>query len=318
MAKKAKVKQPKLDAKELSASYGWAMATLNSVPELKSLFETAVKKQYTPERFAASLQSTSWFQNTAEPARKYTVLRTAEPADYVSRMKQVMSSLADQYSQMTGDVLPVNYPSVQGNTVVDGQGFLAHVADQSLRLGLNESQIRDMLFSSVDWKQKIQTHTIGGQASGQLQSFRQQAAAYGVQPSDDWMAEKVGRVTLGDESPEGVLGALKQMSKQRYSHFADQIDAGATIEDIADNYRQSMAKVLEINPNSIDVFDRQIQEGLKARPVQGGTGGQVAAMNIGDFEDHLRRDSRWEFTENAKDTILSQGQGVLKSMGLVA
>lgn len=312
------VVQPKLSSSELAASYGYALSLLNSDPELQKLFNTAVSKQYTPERFQAELRATNWFQSKSESQRRYAVLRTTEPAQYVSQMSQTMASLADQYSQMTGEVLPVNYPSLNGKTIVDGSGFLAHAADMALQLGWNEAQIRDQLFGSIDWGQKIRTFTLGGQASGYVQGFKQQAAAYGVKPSDTWYGQKVGSVVVGDNTPEGVLGELKRMAMQRYSHFADQIAAGETVADIAENYMQSMGRVLEINPESIDVFDRQIQEGLKARPVEGGKPGQVAAMSISDFEDHLRKDDRWQFTDNAKETVMGQAKSVLEQFGLTA
>lgn len=314
----AEVTQPKLSKDELAASYGYAMALLNSDPELASLFKTAVKKQYTPERFQASLRATKWFQTRSESQRRYAVLRLTEPAQYVAQMKQTMASLADQYSQMTGEIMPVNYPSLNGKTIVNGSGFLAHAADMALQLGWNESQIRDNLFRSVDWTAKIKTFTLGGQASAYVQGFRQQAAAYGVRPSDSWYAKQLGAVVVGDETTEGVLGQLKKQAMDRYSHFADKIAAGETVADIAQNYMQSMGRVLEINPDSLDVFDKQIQEGLRARPVEGGKAGQMAAMSISDFEDHLRKDDRWQFTDNAKETIMGQAKSVLEQMGLAA
>lgn len=314
----AEVSQPKLSKAELAASYGYAMALLNSDGELAALFKKAVSKQYTPERFQAELRATNWFQSKSESQRRYAVLRTTEPAQYVSQMQQTMASLADQYSQMTGEILSVNYPRLEGKTIVNGSGFLAHAADMALQLGWNEAQIRDHLFKSVDWKTRIHNFTLSGQASGYVQGFRQQAAAYGVQPSEDWYGQKLGAVVLGNDSTEGVLGQIKKMAMDRYSHFADQIAAGETVADIAENYMQSMGRILEINPQSLDVFDKQIQEGLKARPVEGGKPGQRAAMTISDFEDRLRTDDRWQYTDNAKETVLGQGKAVLEKMGLLA
>lgn len=316
MAKKKKaapkVKKPKLSDKELSANYGWALATLNSVPELKSLFKKAVSKQYTPERFVAEMRNTKWYQSTSEAQRKYLVLQTADPAQLVAQTNQIMAALSDQYSQLTGEVLEMNGPTLQNGKVAKGTGFLYQVADMSLKLGLNEAQIRDRLFSAVDWKKKVRMESLGGTGSGQVQAMRQQAAAYGIEPTDDWFGEQVGAVALGDETTEGVLGKIKNLSKQRYTAYADQIEAGVSISDISEGYRQSIGRVLEINPTSVDVFDKNIQKALNFRDPEG----KNAPMNLNDFEDDLRRDDRWQFTQNARESLLTTGQNVLRSFGL--
>ncbi len=303
----------KLQDKELAASYGWALAFLNSVPELKKLFGKAVKKQYTPERFIGELQATKWYQGTAEPQRRYQVLRTAYPSDYVSKVSQIMSSLADQYSQMTGETLAVKPPKIVKGKIVNGSGTLAHIADMSLKLGWNEAQIRDNLFKSVNWRDRVAKRAIGGQSAGNLQALRQQAAAYGVQPSENWFGDVLGRIAVGNNTIEGGIESLKNSAKQRYAHYAQDIDAGRTIDDIADNYRQSMARVLEINPNSIDVFDSQIQTALQGSL---SSDGKRSAMTIGDFERRLRSDNRWQYTDNAREQIVGGTASLLKSFGL--
>lgn len=314
MASDYEVVKPKLKDKELAASYGWAMSMLNSVPELKDLFKKAVKKQYTPERFTAEVKNTKWYQTTAEPARKYLVLRTTSPADYVSQTKAIMASLADQYSQMTGEVLKPGYPSLgKDGKVKDGTGVLAHIADLSIKLGWNEAQIKDQLYKSVDWTKKIEQSTLRGQASGYVDQFRQQAAAYGLQMSNQWYADRLEGVVLGNDSAEGVTDSLKTRAKQRYAQYADQLDAGMTISDIADNYKQSMAKVLEINPNTLDNFDPQIQSALDGNL---DTDGKKVAKTVNDFEKQLRQDSRWQFTDNAKASIGNGTEKLLKSFGL--
>lgn len=302
----------KLSDKELSASYGWALATLNSEPELKSLFKTAVKKQYTPERFIAEMRNTKWFQATSESQRKYLVLKTADPAQYAAQVGALMDSLADQYSSLTGEVLQVNKPKISGGKIKAGSGLLAQIADDALKFGYNEAQIKDRLFATVDWQNKAARNELGGTMSGAMQQMRQQAAALGVDPTEQWYADRISKIAMGQDTAEGALGALKGMSRDRYSAFADRIDAGETMSDISEGYRQSMSKVLEINPGSLDVFDNRIQSALTRR----NDAGEDAPMSINQFEDSLRQDDRWQYTQNAKESLMTAGQGVLRSFGL--
>lgn len=305
-------KTPHLSSKELASDYGWAMATLNSIPDLKKLFKRAVAKQYTPERFIAEMRNTKWYKNSSESQRKFLVLQTADPSQYVAQMKQVMASLNDQYSQATGQVPRFDPPTIKNGKVVPGSGFLYNRALSSMQMGLNDAQIKDLLFASVDWSQRIAADTLGGTASGQVQSLRAQASALGVQPSNDWYGEQLGKIELGNDTADSSLEQLKALAKQRYSAFADQIDGGATMQDISEGYKQSMAKVLEVNPASVDVFDPKIQDALTKRNDQGAD----APQSITDFEKDLRTDDRWQYTQNAKETLLNQGKNVLQSFGL--
>lgn len=310
----AKPKTPKLSSAALAANYGWAMATLNSSPDLKKLFSKAVSKQYTPERFIAELRNTAWFKKNSESQRKMIVLKTTDPTQYVSQVSQVMASLADQYSQATGEVLPYTPPKAVNGKITVGAGFLYDAAVQSLSMGLNEAQIKDQLFKSIDWTQKIHASSLGGTTSGQLQQMRQQAAALGVDPSDSWYGDQIGKIALGNDSIEGSALRLKELAKQRYSAFADRIDAGESVSDISEGYKQSLSKVLEINPGSIDVFDPKIQSALTRRNDEGAD----APASINQFEDDLRKDDRWQYTQNAKETLLGTGSNLLKNFGVSA
>lgn len=304
----------KLSAKELSAHYGWALATLNSNKQLKSLFQRAVKKQYTPERFIAEMRNTAWFKRQSEAQRKFLVLRTADPAQYVSQVKALMASLADQYSSSTGQVMDFRPPTIKNGKVVGGGGFLYRTAVASLQLGLNESQIKDLMYKSVDWEKRIANDTLGGTLSGQLQELRRQAAMLGIKPSDSWYAAQIDKIADGNDTIDGALARAKNLAMERYPAFADRIESGESVAEIAEGYRESMSRILEINPGELDVFDSKIQGALTSTNEQGAP----AAKTLTQFERELRQDSRWQYTKNAKETLLGAGQDLLKSFGLVA
>src|SRR5690348_17245901 len=53
-------------AAETAASFGWSISFFNSIPELKALIGKATSEGWSPARFTAALQGTSWFRNTSE------------------------------------------------------------------------------------------------------------------------------------------------------------------------------------------------------------------------------------------------------------
>jgi hypothetical protein len=73
-------KQDTIDRQMLASTYGFNLAFFRSHPELNKLFVEAVKHNYDPMEFIARLRGTKWFKQTADVARKWTVLQATEPA----------------------------------------------------------------------------------------------------------------------------------------------------------------------------------------------------------------------------------------------
>lgn len=290
----------KLTDKELAANYGWALATLNSDKGLKALFQRAVSKQLTPQRFVAELRNLPWFKTKSESARKYIILKTADPAEYKNQVAKLRSHITDVYGKATGTGL--------GNTLA---GTLTNLA---LMEGWSDEQLNDHITDSVDWTKLLVENRIGGAGAQIAQAARAQGLAQGVRLSDRWLAQSVEAVIDGNNTVEGVQEQINEIAKSHYPAFASQIDGGQTLSQLTEGYKQSAATVLELNPNQVDVFDSNIQKAI------GNTNaaGAPVPLNLNQFEDMLRQDDRWQYTKNAKESLLGAGQGVLKSFGLVS
>jgi hypothetical protein len=104
------------------------------------------------------------------------------------------------------------------------------------------------------------------------------------------------------------------MAKQRYGHLSELIDQGVTLEDLASNYRQSAAKLLEIDPNQIDMSQGDYEVALSF-----GEEGKKRAMTTGEWEKLLRTDARygWEKTENAKSEARSLASNIAEAFGRI-
>jgi len=104
------------------------------------------------------------------------------------------------------------------------------------------------------------------------------------------------------------------MAKQRYGHLSELIDQGVTLEDLASNYRQSAAKLLEMDPNQIDMSQGDYEVALSF-----GEEGKKRAMTTGEWEKLLRTDPRygWEKTENAKSEARSLASNIAEAFGRI-
>jgi hypothetical protein len=66
-----------------------------------------------------------------------------------------------------------------------------------------------------------------------------------------------------------------------------------------------MAQVLELNPDAIDLRDPTLRMAISDK----------GDMNLFDYERSLRKDNRWQYTQNANDEVSSAVLGVLRDFG---
>jgi hypothetical protein len=86
------------------------------------------------------------------------------------------------------------------------------------------------------------------------------------------------------------------------------LNQGIDLDTIYSPYRNLMASVLELNPESIDLKDATLRSAI----------GSDREMTIYDFEKALRKDYRWQYTDNAKRDVSNVALKVLRDFGFQA
>jgi len=292
---------PRIDMEELAASYGWSYAVLQSNPELRRIFQRAVKESWTAPRFVAAIRNTKWYRTHGESARQALILQKTDPAEWNRRVKQMRYHIRAVYGEIAGG-MRLN------------PRFLDKAAVQAVMFGWTEEEVRFHVARATDYGRLMNQGRLGGQA-GQLEQFiRRALGEYGVKASNRWIATRIKNSMMGLDSQEAILETIKRWAKAQYRAFADDIDRGMTVQDIAEPYRQSMARLLELNPESVDLNDSMIRRALTATDQNG----KPVAMPLWEFENKVREDPRWVRTKNAQDTFMSVGRSILTQMGLVA
>lgn len=284
---------PKLSEAELSQNYGFAMAVLNSDPELKALFKKAVAETWTPERFQASLRSTKWYQNHSEQWRNASILKASDPASYKANVEQVKVRLL-----MMATELGANLGSKA-----------AALAEQAYQFGWDDNQIRQTLSTFI----KYTDGRLLGQAGQWETDLRALARAQGLSLSDSWFRNRITSAVSGKATIDDAKGAINQMAASAFPHLADRIRAGETLSDISDPYRQSMASLLELNPEAVSLDDRMVRGALAAKDKDG----KPVMKSLWEFENDVRKDKRWLKTSNAQDSAMSVTRKILSDFGLV-
>lgn len=153
----------------------------------------------------------------------------------------------------------------------------------------------------------------GGTILGQMQDLRTLARSYGLSYTDakynQWGADLFANRITDSEVEE----LIKTESASKYPAYADQIMNGVTVDALASAYKASMANILEIDADAVTYNDTTLLKALQYI----GPDGKPSFKPIWEFENDLRSDPRWQFTNNARESIDSLQYKVMKDWGLM-
>lgn len=280
---------------DMAAEFGWSYAFLNSNPELKKVFNKAVAGSWTQDRFKAEVANTSWWKKNSETQRQSQMMEKTDPATFIANVNATAALIRDKANQM-------------GAFITDKQ--LQQVAKDSLRSGLNDQQLTQTLANYIKFNDK---HTLGGNAARVEEFARQTARKNGVQLSDQTIKNYAVRIAKGMDTMENFGKYIRGLAASMFPAFKQSLDGGSDMLDLAKPYIDMMSDMLELDPGRIDIFDPTVRKALTGKNMAGEQGG----LDLGSFEEMLKKDPRWVRTKNAQTSMLSAGAEVLKSFGLV-
>jgi len=85
------------------------------------------------------------------------------------------------------------------------------------------------------------------------------------------------------------------------------LDNGVDLETVYSPYRRLMASTLEIDPGSISLDDATLRMAI----------GPDKEMSLYDFKRSLRKDPRWQYTDQARESVSEAALGVLRDFGFM-
>ena len=89
--------------------------------------------------------------------------------------------------------------------------------------------------------------------------------------------------------------------------IAKQLSAGHDLSTILSPYKSYMQQILEVPADQISMTDPTLQMAIAGdKP-----------MNLYDYQNALRKDNRWQYTQNAKTDVANSVQQVLKDFGFM-
>lgn len=297
------------------AQYGFVEATLNldagrqyfdkdgrpipknKVVTLRSVFERAVREDWTTGRFDAAIRGTDWYKNTFDKKRLQQVLQTVDSATWEENVRKVMESIREQY-QSFGSEAP------DENTIRD-------LAVKSLYTELSAKDFLTGIANSINFAGE----TLKGQALKVADTIRKNARAFGInfRQNDTNFQSYVRQNISGEMSETDITNQFRQQAIKNYPALAQRLQAGATLRDIADPYLEAMSNILGVGEDDIDFDDPLMQQALNGTsPDQ-----NPNTMSLWEFKRAIRKDPRWANTADAQQRINDSLQAVLADFGLV-
>lgn len=298
--------------------------------ELKQLLIDAVKDPATaeddmkPEEFLRRLNSSEWMVRNAST---YSA-RDAQRREYNELLSKYETQLAAADTQVKKDAINKKIGELK-TTSAYGRGLAASKASiEKISGGLigtltpeqlesfakrmydsaNEKDpniINKELSFLIDYKPGT---VIGGAAGVDLTELRRTAKANGFDLDKDFGASVttwLQRMALGD-SVETFKNVIRSQAKLGLpDKVANLLDQGLDLEGIYSPYRRLMAATLEVNPDSIDLNNSTLRSAI----------GPDKEMTLYDFQRTLRKDPRWQFTNNAREEASDSVLKVLRDFG---
>ncbi|HEY1158424.1 MAG TPA: C40 family peptidase, partial [Arthrobacter sp.] len=206
---------PRLDASELAETYGMSYAFFKSQPELMKLLDGAVAEQWSPDKFQAKVKNSSWWKKNSETVRQAQVLQKTDPATYKATMEAARVA-AQQMAVKTGAVL--------------SDKNVEKLAKNMVWYGWQDAQVQNFLGQYIKFTDE---QTAGGMAGAAVKAIKEEAYKNGVAVTEQSVRNNAQYIVRGLTTMEQVQSSIREQSAGLYPAFAEQIQAGASIQDLA-------------------------------------------------------------------------------------
>ena len=168
--------------------------------------------------------------------------------------------------------------------------------------GIDEQVIIDELIGGIG------TQGAAGIAGDALSDLRTTARNNGFNLDTDFggqVDEWLRRIARG-ESVEDFKRLIRAQAKLGLpDKVGTLLDEGLDLANVFSPYRNVMSKLLEVTPDAISLDD----------PILRSAYGADKEMSIYEFQRAVRKDPRWQYTDNAREEVSSSVLGVLRDFG---
>jgi len=287
----------RLSRKELAQSYGYALELIYSVKELRDLFERAVnakKGQYTSERFTAELQATNWYKENDQYYRKAWTAEQIGGADWQTEQQNAELAVQNAARTLGADLTPEETAALARRYLYEGWSDPA-------RSGL----LADALSQEIAYMPTGGGEMLRGEAGSFADRLRAQAFSNGLKFNDDYYLSAAKSVASGLMTESDFERDIQAQAASMFPTYADEINAGMTVMDLASPYMSVYSQTMETSPYDVTLDNGDIRRAM------------MDGMGLFEFQQMLREKPEWMSTKQAEDSVADISLRVMKMFGLV-
>lgn len=140
-----------------------------------------------------------------------------------------------------------------------------------------------------------------------LEDIKKTAQANGL-PLNDVMIQKYADRIKAGETADVIKKDIRSIVAATMPDSVKKLlDAGSDLADVYSPYKTAMSSVLEIPYDKIDINDPSLAGAITA----------AGNMPLYEYKNALRKDPRWQYTDNARQTVSTGLTQVLKDFGFM-
>jgi hypothetical protein len=219
-----------------------------------------------------------------------------------------LPQLTQQYKSESGKSKSTIKYTYKNGELISTEYLTANAEDP--RLWIEDKVKTDVLFG----KKEVNSLAIPEGPSGKyFVALKNFASDNGILLSDSAATSYANSIVTNVIDENTAFNALRESAAEAFPALADKIKAGINLKTLADPYIQSMSSILEIPGSGIDLFDPKVRGALAYTLPDG----KIGTRSIYDFEKELRKDPRWQYTNNARNEAASVATTVLKDFGFM-
>ena len=309
------------------AEFGQQLAFINSDPDLQALFNRAMSENWTAARWTQEYES-NYLPKHDSSFVSYQQAKFNRPAEFATQynnlldqMQIIAKSQGFDVSSWGGHITAEDTKTIDPNT--NPVAYLLQHYYNGVPTAIAQQYIAN--HSAIA---KSGGNVVGGTLADNANTLRSYAKDMGVSSlllTPTWQQQGLG---AGTDYFEGAAAAIaqgkttlqaeqnyyRQQAMNVYKPFAQQIKDGATVSQLANPYTSTLANLLEVSPDSIDLASPTGYGNLVTKALQGdGTN----SMSLDAFTQQVKQRPEWLNTSNARNSMMDTAYSLLRNFGLV-
>lgn len=290
-----------------------------NIPSLGALLQKFVDNKLTDKQFQLELQNDPWVrQNSQEIKARYVQLfnyqdlvksgRALGTTDYEQQIDRISRTLQERARQLTGADIP------EADAKLMAQDLYIYNLDGDE--AIVTERLARFIRPTAGMIAGQPTIGYGGQALQNYQALQAIAKANGFKIEDILPRGADGKPMTAESTLQAIATNkidtnrlaqdVRKLAAQGQPEYVRQLlGQGYDLEQIYSPYKNRMASILEMNPDVIELNDPALRMAI----------GKNGDMNLYDFEKALRKDNRWQYTQNARQEVAGSVMQVLRDFG---